>query len=115
MLTTQELIEGIKTIIEYDGNAHKLSFHGLDVLRNSRYHDSFDWQVPVWARARHDTMNLKMDGAKFCKWLNFQGWFREAIDNDDKDRGFEVLVETIQWLTQQPSFKDLYSPNLTEK
>ena len=87
--------ESIGIMFEIEGDIHELS--------DLKYHTSFDWQIPVWAKVINaiSDLNFGIASIKHNEWLGIDWDYHQAIDTANPEAGFEVLYEAITFINQQ--------------
>lgn len=96
--------EGNKLIAEFMGRETFNRF-GASVVSRMEYHTSWDWQVPVWAKVNPLLVTLAMTAYNARKQHNFFNKYSEAVCANDLLKGFEILVEAIEWYNKEQTQK----------
>lgn len=122
----QEIIEGDKLIAEFMGGEFitdgtgkglnhirfkndpkkdgKLRFFAIEDLK---YHSSWDWQIPAWAKLVtlcQQLVTAKKDRAKFesarDSYYRFLDRYEQAVCTNNPLVGFKVFNETLKWYNE---------------
>lgn len=110
-MTTEQ---GNKLIAEFMGLEKHLSNNWYLIPKNSfdthnwhepKFHSSWDWQIPAWKKIIPLIKNiLKGNLPADNKRIYLYEQYEFAVMNDDKQAGFEILIQAIQWYnTQTPT------------
>lgn len=70
-------------------------------INELKYHSSWDWQVPVWAKLslqiKELSKGLSLRTLTEYKIRDYENDYIDAIFDNDVSKGFEAIIDIIEW------------------
>ena len=105
---TPEIIEGNKLIFDFDDNAYWMDVEGgkIRIVHGGvftdstlKYHYSWDWLMPSWAKLRRDVWELGQGYPK--DFMVFVENFKAACFNNSIGDARNAVIDGIKWYNTQ--------------
>lgn len=116
----EQILEGNKMIAEFmgykrcpllDDKANGEMYHRKDpskafmYISKSKYHSSWDWQIPVWEKIGHLMQRyVSKDEVPISAMQEYNRLcdkYESAVFTNNPQKGFQTLLESITWYNAQ--------------